>query len=95
MTQRRIVIYIRLYAKVSAIAILQAMRTSGALTPTIEKELPMTKDHAFQRVYEGAQKGCSYCAYAIANVFHGGITTSYHRLKRWLMKVNHLPLSVS
>lgn len=55
--------------KGSAIAILQAMRTSGALTPTIEKELPMTKDEAFQRVYEGAQKGCSYCAYAIANVF--------------------------
>lgn len=55
--------------KGSAIAILQAMRTSGALTPTIEKELPMTKDQAFQRVYEGAQKGCSYCAYAIANVF--------------------------
>ena len=55
--------------KGSAIAILQAMRTSGALTPTIEKELPMTKDQAFQHVYEGAQKGCSYCAYAIANVF--------------------------
>ena len=58
--------------KGSAIAILQAMRTSGALTPTIEKELPMTKDEAFQRVYEGAQKGCSYCAYAIANVFQWG-----------------------
>ena len=61
----------------SAIAILQAMRTSGALTPTIEKELPMTKDEAFQRVYEGAQKGCSYCAYAIANVFQWG---DYHLL---------------
>ena len=48
------------------------MRTSGALTPTIEKELPMTKNQAFQRVYEGAQKGCSYCAYAIANVFQWG-----------------------
>ncbi len=24
------------------------------------------------RVYEGAQKGCSYCAYAIANVFQWG-----------------------
>ena len=58
--------------KGSAIAILQAMRTSGALTPTIEKELPMTNDEAFQRVYEGAQKGCSYCAYAIANVFQWG-----------------------
>ena len=58
--------------KGSAIAILQAMRTSGALTPTIEKELPMTKDQAFQRVYEGVQKGCSYCAYAIANVFQWG-----------------------
>lgn len=58
--------------KGSAIAILQAMRTSGALTPTIEKEMPMTKDQAFQRVYEGAQKGCSYCAYAIANVFQWG-----------------------
>lgn len=58
--------------KGSAIAILQAMRTSGALTPTIEKELPVTKDQAFQRVYEGAQKGCSYCAYAIANVFQWG-----------------------
>ena len=58
--------------KGSAIAILQAMRTSGALTPTIEKELPMTKNQAFQRVYEGAQKGCSYCAYAIANVFQWG-----------------------
>ena len=58
--------------KGSAIAILQAMRSSGALTPTIEKELPMTKDQAFQRVYEGAQKGCSYCAYAIANVFQWG-----------------------
>ncbi|MBS6327000.1 MAG: SEL1-like repeat protein [Veillonella sp.] len=58
--------------KGSAIAILQAMRTSGALTPTIEKELPMTKDQAFQRVYEGAQKGCSYCAYAIAIVFQWG-----------------------
>lgn len=58
--------------KGSAIAILQAMRTSGALTPTIEKELPMTKDEAFQRVYEGAQKGCSYCAYAIANVYQWG-----------------------
>ena len=81
--------------KGSAIAILQAMRTSGALTPTIEKELPMTKDQAFQRVYEGAQKGCSYCAYAIANVFQWG---DYHILpsaQRWLMKVNHLPLSVS
>ena len=63
--------------KGSAIAILQAMRTSGALTPTIEKELPMTKDEAFQRVYEGAQKGCSYCAYAIANVFQWG---DYHIL---------------
>ena len=59
----------RAIRKGSAIAILQAMRTSGALTPTIEKELPMTKDEAFQRVYEGAQKCCSYCAYAIANVF--------------------------
>lgn len=58
--------------KGSAIAILQAMRTSGALTPTIEKELPMTKDEAFQRVYEGAQKGCFYCAYAIANVYQWG-----------------------
>ncbi|BBU35627.1 hypothetical protein VEIS1202513_01480 [Veillonella sp. S12025-13] len=58
--------------KGSAIAILQAMRTSGALTPTIEKELPMTKNQAFQRVYEGAQNGCSYCAYAIANVFQWG-----------------------
>ena len=58
--------------KGSAIAILQAMRSSGALTPTIEKELSMTKDQAFQRVYEGAQKGCSYCAYAIANVFQWG-----------------------
>ena len=58
--------------KGSAIAILQAMRSSGALTPTIEKELPMTKDEAFQRVYDGAQKGCSYCAYAIANVFQWG-----------------------
>jgi len=58
--------------KGSAIAILQAMRTSGALTPTIEKELPVTKDQAFQRVYEGAQKGCSYCAYTIANVFQWG-----------------------
>lgn len=58
--------------KGSAIAILQAMRTSGALTPTIEKELPMTKNQAFQLVYEGAQKGCSYCAYAIANVFQWG-----------------------
>lgn len=58
--------------KGSAIAILQAMRTSGALTPTIEKELPMTKNQAFQRIYEGAQKGCSYCAYAIANVFQWG-----------------------
>ena len=48
------------------------MRTSGALTPTIEKELPMTKNQAFQRVYEGAQNGCSYCAYAIANVFQWG-----------------------
>ena len=63
--------------KGSAIAILQAMRSSGALTPTIEKELPMTKDQAFQRVYEGAQKGCSYCAYAIANVFQWG---DYHLL---------------
>ena len=63
--------------KGSAIAILQAMRTSGALTPTIEKELPMTKDEAFQRVYEGAQKGCSYCAYAIANVYQWG---DYHIL---------------
>lgn len=63
--------------KGSAIAILQAMRTSGALTPTIEKELPMTKDKAFQRVYEGAQKGCSYCAYAIANVYQWG---DYHIL---------------
>ena len=63
--------------KGSAIAILQAMRTSGALTPTIEKELPMTKDQAFQRVYEGAQKGCSYCAYAIANVYQWG---DYHIL---------------
>ena len=34
----------------------------------------------------GRPKGCSYCAYAIANVFQWGITTSYHRLKRWLMK---------
>ena len=56
--------------KGSTIAILQAMRTSGALTPTIEKELPMTKDQAFQRFYEGAQKGSSYCAYA--NVFQWG-----------------------
>ncbi len=63
--------------KGSAIAILQAMRTSGALTPTIEKELPMTKDQAFQHVYEGAQKDCSYCAYAIANVFQWG---DYHIL---------------
>ena len=63
--------------KGSAIAILQAMRTSGALTPTIEKELPMTKDEAFQRVYEGAQKGCSYCAYAIASVYQWG---DYHIL---------------
>lgn len=63
--------------KGSAIAILQAMRTSGALTPTIEKELPMTKDQAFQRVYEGAQKGCSYCAYASANVYQWG---DYHIL---------------
>ena len=63
--------------KGSAIAILQAMRTSGALTPTIEKELPMTKDEAFQRVYEGAQKGCSYGAYAIANVYQWG---DYHIL---------------
>lgn len=63
--------------KGSAIAILQAIRTSGALTPTIEKELPMTKDEAFQRVYEGAQKGCSYCAYAIANVYQWG---DYHIL---------------
>lgn len=63
--------------KGSAIAILQAMRTSGALTPTIEKELPTTKDEAFQRVYEGAQKGCSYCAYAIANVYQWG---DYHLL---------------
>ena len=63
--------------KGSAIAILQAMRSSGALTPTIEKELPMTKDQAFQRVYEGAQKGCSYCAYAIANVYQWG---DYHIL---------------
>ena len=63
--------------KGSAIAILQAMRTSGALTPTIEKELPMTKDEAFQRIYEGAQKGCSYCAYAIANVYQWG---DYHIL---------------
>ncbi|WP_303938926.1 tetratricopeptide repeat protein [Veillonella infantium] len=63
--------------KGSAIAILQAMRTSGALTPTIEKELPMTKDEAFQCVYEGAQKGCSYCAYAIANVYQWG---DYHIL---------------
>lgn len=63
--------------KGSAIAILQAMRSSGALTPTIEKELPMTKDEAFQRVYEGAQKGCSYCAYAIANVYQWG---DYHIL---------------
>lgn len=63
--------------KGSAISILQAMRTSGALTPTIEKELPMTKDEAFQRVYEGAQKGCSYCAYAIANVYQWG---DYHIL---------------
>ena len=63
--------------KGSAIAILQAMRTSGALTPTIEKELPMTKDQAFQRVYEGAQKGCSYCAYAIANAYQWG---DYHIL---------------
>ena len=63
--------------KGSAIAILQAMRTSGALTPTIEKELPMTKDEAFQRVYEGAQKGYSYCAYAIANVYQWG---DYHIL---------------
>ena len=63
--------------KGSAIAVLQAMRTSGALTPTIEKELPMTKDEAFQRVYEGAQKGCSYCAYAIANVYQWG---DYHIL---------------
>lgn len=29
------------------------------------------------RVYEGAQKGCSYCAYAIANVFQWG---DYHLL---------------
>lgn len=63
--------------KGSAIAILQAMRSSGALTPTIEKELPMTKDEAFQRVYESAQKGCSYCAYAIANVYQWG---DYHIL---------------
>lgn len=63
--------------KGSAIAILQAMRSSGALTPTIEKELPMTKDEAFQRVYEGAQKGCSYCAYAIANIYQWG---DYHIL---------------
>lgn len=63
--------------KGSAIAVLQAMRTSGALTPTIEKELPMTKDEAFQHVYEGAQKGCSYCAYAIANVYQWG---DYHIL---------------
>ena len=63
--------------KGSAIAILQAMRSSGALTPTIEKELPMTKDQAFQRVYECAQKGCSYCAYAIANVYQWG---DYHIL---------------
>ena len=63
--------------KGSAIAILQAMRSSAALTPTIEKELPMTKDQAFQRVYECAQKGCSYCAYAIANVYQWG---DYHIL---------------
>ena len=37
----------------------------------------MTKDQAFQRVYEGAQKGCSYCAYAIANVYQWG---DYHIL---------------
>ncbi|ETJ27111.1 MAG: hypothetical protein Q609_ECAC00475G0001, partial [Escherichia coli DORA_A_5_14_21] len=34
-------------------------------------------DQAFQRVYEGAQKGCSYCAYAIANVYQWG---DYHIL---------------
>ena len=81
--------------KGSAIAILQAMRTSGALTPTIEKELPMTKDQAFQRVYEGAQKGCSTVPTPLPMYTNGGITTSYHRLERWLTKVNHLPLSVS
>lgn len=76
MTQKRNTkAYSYLYTAIrkgSAIAILQAMRSSGALTPTIEKELSMTKDQAFQRVYEGAQKGCSYCAYAIANVFQWG-----------------------
>ena len=53
------------------------MSVSYTHLPTIEKELPMTKDQAFQRVYEGAQKGCSYCAYAIANVYQWG---DYHIL---------------
>ena len=68
--------------KGSAIAILQAMRTSGALTPTIEKELPMTKNQAFQRVYEGAQNGCLTVPMPLLMYSNGEITSSCHLHER-------------
>lgn len=68
--------------KGSAIAILQAMRTSGALTPTIEKELPMTKNQAFQRSMRAPKRVVLTAPTPLPMYSNGAITASCHLHKR-------------
>ena len=75
---------------------------SGPQFTWIEAGFPEDDTKAYSYLHTAIRKGS---AIAILQAItaptplpmysNGGITTSYHRLKRWLMKVNHLPLSVS
>ena len=95
MTQRRIVIYIRLFAKAVPSLFYKLCVPLVPLHQLLKKSCLWQRTKPSSASMKVPKRVVLTAPTPLPMYSNGGITTSYHRLKRWLMKVNHLPLSVS
>ena len=85
----------------SAIGLLQGLRTAGAILPSLNRQLPITKEEAFNRVLSAAIQGDAYCQYVIGNVYYWGDYTTIgpsainrlHAHANWMSKLKKLFIS--
>lgn len=61
----------------SPIGTLQALRISGAITPTVQQDMSLDFNDAFTIVLNHAKEGDAYCQYVVGNVYFWG---DYHRI---------------
>lgn len=61
----------------SPIGTLQALRISGAITPTVQQDMSLDFNDAFTIVLNHAKQSDAYCQYVVGNVYFWG---DYHRI---------------